>query len=199
MNEEGCDISQYQTSVPKWADFVIIRISSGDGGLHRDSRAESHIKECRKRKVPFAVYHYTGHEGGVKEARFAVEQMKALGVWGHKLVCDAEGTSTLPDVQDFIKEAKVLLKPSNWLFRKRLRVGLYSGGWIKANGGGRLGAQFGWIAHWGVDHPTLPAHWDADFTRLWQHTAAQGIDKDRFLGKSVDKFFGEIDRRGFRV
>jgi len=197
---KGIDISYAQATFPARAEhrFVIIRISSGDGGLHEDSRAAQHIGEARARKMPMAFYHFMG-TGGAEEARFAVAAMQRHGVWGHKLIIDAENDATPEGVAAAIREAKQLLRPSLWRFRRRRRVGIYSGYWCKSHGGGTFGADFGWLADYNAFEP--PAHWPPGFTKLWQFTSNNGtLDENYWMGiGDYRKFFQPIDKRGYRV
>ena len=197
----GIDVSQYQPGDPwnKSTRFVIIRLSSGDGGLHIDSSAEAHIKACKRDKRPFALYHFLGHGGGAAEARFAVKAMESFGVWGYKLFCDLEGTAIEADAKDFVREAKALLKPSAWLYRARRRVGVYAG---KYHVRGTCGAHVGWLANYdGFDRP---AGWSRLFTKLWQYTSFESgvhLDRDALMlsPKRVARFFQPIDRKGRRT
>lgn len=197
----GIDISYAQAAWPGIASdkFVVIRVSSGDGGLHRDPLAAQHIAEARKAGKPFALYHYLGSSGGVAEASYAVKTMEGLGVWGHKLFCDFEGDADVKEAEAFIAHAKKLMRPEKWRFRLRKRVGLYSGYKIKANGNGTLGADFGWLADY--DAFDRPSGWSRRFTRLWQYasTSSRGnLDLDAYMGRPalVGRFFRPIRRSG---
>lgn len=198
----GIDYSQYQPQpgpYNKSTRFVIIRISSGDGGLHEDSKAAEHIRSARRDGKPMAFYHFLGNRPGVAEARFAITTMRKYGVWGYKLFCDLEGTATEADAKDFIREARTLMKPSMWIYRRRRRVGIYAG---KYHVRGTAGAQFGWLANYdGFDRPF---GWSRLFTKLWQYTSFQGgvhLDRDAFMlsPKRVERFFQPINSKGKRV
>ena len=198
----GFDCSYAQGTWPGIASdkFVIIRVSSGDGGLHADDRAAQHIAEARKANKPFAFYHFLGRVGGKVEAQFAVRTMDKLGVWGHKLFCDYEGTSTRSDAIAFIAEAKRLMRPGKWRYRLRKRVGLYSGSTIKESGGGTLDASFGWLADYNAYD--RPEGWSTTFARFWQYDSTSisrgHLDLDAYMGnpKNVARFFQPIYKSG---
>lgn len=65
MTLHGIDISQYQGTVDfdkvaSEVDFVVMRSTSGDGGLHRDSKYATYIKAARAHNMLRGVYHYAG-------------------------------------------------------------------------------------------------------------------------------------------
>ena len=141
--------------------------------------------------------------GGAEEADYAVHAMNDLGCWGHKLVIDAEKNATPDGVLEAIRQAKRLLRPTLWLYRNRLRVGIYSGYWVKSHGGGTFGADFGWLADYNPHawYTERPAGWSESFTKLWQFTSNEGrLDEDYWMADGdYTKFFAPIDRKGRRL
>lgn len=187
-------------------DFVIIRLGYSKT---LDVDAKAHIEECKKRNIPFALYWFLYNTySGREQADAAVKAMNDLGVWGHKLIIDAEGTVNTSVVRSAIRRAKALLKPSDKKFQYRRRVGIYSGEWARAHGGYTFGAQFGWLAAY-VPEPTLsqyiPRWWkgnyrhrkDRPFLVMWQYTDAPQ-DRDFWLADPthLPGFFRPIDRTG---
>ncbi len=182
----GIDVSQWNVE-PHGFDFVWIRASSAEGGLHEDSAYARHVDEARRTGTLFGAYHFAANgERAFDQARFFRDVVHKHAAAGHGPhlgnVIDLEGALT-PEVGKAVVGAAV----EEFRHDADPRVGIYSGGWVKAIGGPTLGAHFGWLAYWNGGAPgtiALPAHWSRRFTRFWQYEVAgtPRLDRDLFCG-----------------
>lgn len=184
----GIDVSQYNSTSFHGFAFVFIRATSADGGLHEDADYRAHLEQVRHAGIPFGVYHFAANGPTAKEqATFfadVVRKHRLARDTNHTLgqVIDLEGTLRPVIGQEVVDAAKDAFRGT-----PERRMGIYSGGWIKAIGGPTFGAHFGWCADWtGGAKGSLvrPAHWSNGFTRFWQYEVAGNprLDRDLFRG-----------------
>lgn len=194
----GVDVSQYNVLDNfRGLGFVMIRASSADGGLHPDTAVSRHVQQARSQHVPFGLYHFAanGVDPKLQASMLAdiAHQEHALERGDIGLVVDAEGSVAVNTVAQIILSARSMLRADHV---HRSQVGMYSGGWIKGNGGGTLTADWGWLADWTGDptrRPVLPQGWHRGFTRLWQYAVIGGLDRDIYRG-SHRSFRAWLDR-----
>lgn len=179
----GADVSQYNVgNTFEGLGFVVIRASSADGGLHEDSQVDEHVKLARRHRIPFGLYHFAANEDPIAQANLIVGTAQRLGALRKGdigIVIDCEAALDTSVAQQVINATKGQLNRSPSVHRTE--VGIYSGNWVKERGGETFGADWGWVAQWGTDRPTLPRHWHRGFTRLWQY-AGNGTDRDLYRG-----------------
>jgi lysozyme len=192
----GVDVSQWQGDVD-WAgvrrgghEFAVVKTS--EGATWRDPAFSTRrMLAVRRAGLVRGVYHFLRPQpgrSGVTEASFAV-QVARTGGWGPgdlPLVADIESTKLPPAgtchyLRTFTRRVRELTgrAPIIYTFPSFAASTLRCGEWLAHH---EL-----WIAHYGVNAPTIPGPWQ-DAT-IWQHTdhghadgIAGTVDLNRLAG-----------------
>lgn len=200
----GLDVSHWQGSID-WRKvaragkrFVFMKATDGDDYL--DPTFATNRSGARSNGLVVGAYHFARPDASkgdaLHEARWFVGHADPGP--GHLLpVLDLETSKGL-DRQE------ITLWARRWVAEVRRLTGVtpfvYTSpyGWMARTGDSRALARDGaplWIAHWGVDSPTLPAgNWDGRGWRVWQHTSkghvagiAGHVDLDVASGRSLGR------------
>jgi GH25 family lysozyme M1 (1,4-beta-N-acetylmuramidase) len=208
---EGIDVSHWQ-GAPRWrqardagVQFVIAKASEGrtwtDGQYARNHRL------AKKLGIPFGAYHFARPGKGANDAVIEADNFVAAA--------QLRGRDLLP-VLDLEDDGGLGVRPLRrwvraWLDRVELRLGVKPMIYVSpmfwrdkmgdsvwfANHGYRL-----WVAHWGVDQPSLPAgNWGGSGWTVWQYDdcgSYAGIagcaDSDRFNGSDLSALTIAVNR-----
>lgn len=198
----GLDVSHWQGSID-WRKvaragrrFVFMKATDGDDYL--DPTFATNRSGARSNGLVVGAYHFARPDASkgdaLDEARWFVSHADP-GPGNLLPVLDLETSKGL-DRQG------ITLWARRWVAEVRRLTGVtpfvYTSpyGWMARTGDSRALARDGaplWIAHWGVDSPTLPAgNWDGRGWRVWQHTSkghvagiAGHVDLDVAAGRSL--------------
>jgi GH25 family lysozyme M1 (1,4-beta-N-acetylmuramidase) len=199
---EGIDVSHWNGQ-PAWdqvkADgikFVIAKASEGSD--KRDPQYASNKQQVEALGLPFTAYHFARPDTTVGDAVAEADNfVDAAALTGRNLV-------PVLDLEDNggLGKRKLVTWTRDWLNEVQVRLGVkatiytspafWAGSmgntpWF-ANNGYRL-----WVAHWGVNQPTVPAaNWGGRGWTLWQYTSSGSVagisgnvDRDRYAGTTL--------------
>lgn len=198
---KGIDVSHWQ-GTPDWGaavgDGVRFAIAkSTEGQTFVDDQYARNRAQADSLGLPFTAYHFARPDNTANDAVLEANNFVANSalVGRHLLpVLDLEKSGGLGP-------RKLRAWAKAWLERVQQRLGvkaiIYTSPsfWMDKMGNSRWFADNGyrlWIAHYGVDEPTVPAqNWGGRGWTVWQHTnrgSVNGfdgyVDLDRYAGTS---------------
>ena len=159
--EFGIDVSRWQGDRLNWNQlrrdgvrFAFIRV--GSGKTLQDANYLRNVHGCLKNDIPFGNYYYLYEDVDIKQqARMFVHQAD----WRSTLppVVDIEQRNlTAEQIKTFVDEFHRLVETPPIMIYTAVDV------WNSIVPAEETWASQHplWVAHWGVDTPTLPRHWD---------------------------------------
>ena len=175
----GIDVSQWQGTI-NWAQvkaagkqFAVIRVSDGTG--HIDPTFATNWRNAKAAGVAVGAYQFfEPGQDATAQADLLVSQLSSVGY----------GAGDLPPVIDVevtggVSDATVASRVNTWIARVKSRTGrlpaLYTspGFWSGLGNPTPPLLPYIWVAHWGVDCPTLPPAWGR--LRLWQYSSTGSV------------------------
>jgi GH25 family lysozyme M1 (1,4-beta-N-acetylmuramidase) len=185
----GVDASHYN-GTPSWLDAMNDGVQfefakATEGQSLTDAQYARNRRRADALGLPFGAYHFARPDNSPNDAVLEADHfVDAAGLRGRHLlpVLDLEDAGTLGPrrLRDWTKA---------WLARVDSRIGVKAiiyttpSFWTDRMGNSTWFASHGyrlWIAHWGVDSPTVPAgNWGGHGWTFWQYDncgSVQGID-----------------------
>ncbi len=190
----GIDVSKWQGSID-WAavaadgvDFAFIRVSDGTGYL--DEYFDTNWQQAKANGIRVGAYQFfRPNQDAAAQAQLLLDEMGPLGPGDLPPVIDVEVTGGLGP-------AAVADAVQTWLDVVEGQLGvkplIYTspGFWNGSVASNAFGAYPLWVAHWGVECPTLPSGWtDWVFHQSSESGNVGGIspvDEDWFNGTLAD-------------
>ncbi|MEU0940094.1 glycoside hydrolase family 25 protein [Embleya sp. NPDC005971] len=176
---KGYDVSDYQSSIPADAEFVIVKASEGARAIQSGYRSK--IATARKRGLPLGHYHFLHCEQDVTaEVAHFCDVVGDIGT-DELLVCDLE------PYNQGVSNARATASKNAWITAvkaayPRNRVGLYTNldCWHATDD---FYGDFLWIADYqrAPGSPNVQAPW-----RFHQYSESGGLDKNVFNGTAAD-------------
>lgn len=198
----GIDVSHWQ-GTPDWdavvADGTRFAIAKAtEGQTFVDDQYARNRAEADRLGLPFTAYHFARPDTTANDALLEADHFLAnTALLGRHLVpvLDLENAGGL-------SPRKLRTWAKTWLARVNQRLGVKSiiytspSFWVDKVGNSRWFADNGyrlWIAHYGVDQPTIPAqNWGGRGWTLWQHSntgsvdgISGNVDLDRYSGSNI--------------
>ncbi len=200
---EGIDVSHHNGTVDwaavKNAGIRFAFAKATDGQSFVDDRYSTNQAEADALALPFGAYHFAEPDKTPDDAILEADHFLA--------VANLRGRHLLPvldlEVNGGLGARKLRAWAKAWLARVEAVLGvkpiIYSSPsfWNVRVGGSRWFADHGyrlWIAHWGANQPTVPAHnWGGRGWTFWQYNdrgavdGVQGnVDLDHFRGSDIN-------------
>lgn len=179
----GCDISHYQGRVDFGQfkkDYKFVYIKATEGVNHVDKMFPHNWSTAYQVGLPCGAYHFfhPSQDVGDQAANFC----RAVGKLRKGDLPPALDWEITNNVDPATQKAAAL----KWLQQVETGLGMkpiiyLSPGFAAGLGDLKAFKDYHlWIAHYGVQHPKIPAPW-TEYT-FWQHTGAGGLDKNWFNG-----------------
>ncbi len=184
---DGIDLSHWQGS-PDWAAvkadgvrFAIVKATQAQTFV--DEEYARNRAQADSLALPFTAYHFASPDTTANDAVLEADHFLAVALLkGRHLVpvLDLEGRA------GDLGPRKLRAWTKAWLGRVHQRLGvkavIYTNPsfWRERMGDSRWFADNGhrlWIAHWGVEQPTVPAqNWGGRGWTFWQHSSTGSVD-----------------------
>ena len=192
---KGIDISKWQSTID-WdsvvrdgVEFAFIRVS--DGVYVEDDRFDYNWSEARDVGIIRGAYQFfRPTQSATEQANLLLDMMGALQPNDLPPVLDVE-------VADGASSAEIVASIREWLDVVEAEIGrqpiIYTsvGFWDGTVGASDAFSSYPlWVAHWGVDCPTLPVAWDGWL--FWQSSETGAVD-GIYSNVDTDLFNGTWD------